>query len=142
MSKKVKVIIGVLVAVLVMTFGGTAIAIADEEEETQPALPAEPGAVAGNFLTRVAEILDIPEEDLVNAFKQAWGEMPQEIQNRFMERERRTQGQIDKVQEQNMKREQVKQRIQDRVLNKAVRGRHMIAVSNGWQGQIPYQPAE
>ena len=141
MSKKVKVIIGVLVAVLVMTFGGTAIAMANEEE-TQPALPAEPGAVSGNFLARVAEILDIPEEDLVNAFKQAWGEMPQEIQNRFTERERRTQGQIDKTQEQNMKREQVKRRIQDRVLNKAVRGRHMIAVANGWQGQIPYQPAE
>ena len=141
MSKKIKVIIGVLVAVLVMTFGGTAIAMADEEE-TQPALPAEPGVVAGNYLSRVAEILDIPEEDLVNAFKQAWGEMPQGTQNRFMERERRTQGQIDKTQEQNMKREQVKQRIQDRALNKAVRGRHMIAVSNGWQGQIPYQPTE
>ena len=141
MSKKVKVIIGVLVAVLVMTFGGTAIAMANEEE-TQPALPAEPGAVSGNFLARVAEILDIPEEDLVNAFKQAWGEMPQGTQNRFMERERRTQGQIDKTQEQNMKREQVKQRIQDRALNKAVRGRNMIAVPNGWQGQIPLQPAE
>ncbi|MFC2033130.1 hypothetical protein ACFLUB_01230 [Chloroflexota bacterium] len=142
MSKKVKVIIGVLVAVLVMTFGGTAIAMADEEEETQPALTAEPGAVAGNLLTRVAEILDIPEEDLVNAFQQARGEMPQEMQNRFMERERRMQGQIDKTQEQNMKREQVKQRIQDRALNKAVRGRNMIAVPNGWQGQIPLQPAE
>lgn len=142
MSKKIKVVIGVLVAVLVMTFGGTAIAMADEEEEIQPALTAEQWAVAGNLLTRVAEILDIPEEDLVNAFQQAQGEMPQEVQNRFMERERRTQGQIDKTQEQNMKRAQVKQGIQDRALNKAARGRNGIAVPNGWQGQVPDQSAE
>ena len=179
MSKKVKVLIGVLVAVLIMTFGGTAVAMADDGDETQPALQSALGIVAGRFLARVAEILEVPEGDLVNAFQQAWGEMGGEVQSRFMKSEGLIQEKINKFQEQKMKREQIRQKIQNKVLGKAVekgrisenataeikgwwesrpgalddviprarvfkaiRGRHMIAVPNDWQGQIPNQPAE
>ena len=179
MSKKVKVLIGVLVAVLIMTFGGTAIAMADDEDETQPALQNGFGDVTSRLLARVAEIMEIPEGDLINAFQQAWGEMGGEVQSMFMKREGLIQEKINKFQEQEMKREQIRQKIQNRVLEKAVekgrisdnataeikgwwesrpgalddviprarvfkafRGRHMIAVPNGWQGQIPNQPVE
>jgi len=72
MSKKMKVLVSVLVAVLLLTVGGTAIAMAQEEEE--PAPPVE----SNGLLTRVAEILDIPEEDLIDAFGQARQEIREE----------------------------------------------------------------
>jgi len=73
MSKKMKVLVSVLVAVLVFTIGGTAIALAQEEEE-EPV----PEVAANSFLARVAEILGVPEEDLTDAFKQARQELMQE----------------------------------------------------------------
>ena len=73
MSKRMKVLISVLVAVLLLTVGGTAIAMAQEEEE--PAPPVE----SNGLLARVAEILDIPEEDLIDAFGQARQEMREEV---------------------------------------------------------------
>ncbi len=77
MSKKVKVLISVLVVALLLTVGGTAVVMA-QEELTPPA--SQTGA--GGLLVRVAEILDIPQEDLVNAFKQASEEIRQECQAR------------------------------------------------------------
>ena len=73
MSKRMKVLVSVLVAVLLLTVGGTAIAMAQEEEE--PAPPVE----SNGLLARVAEILDIPEEDLIDAFGQARQEMREEV---------------------------------------------------------------
>ena len=69
MSKKIKVLVSVLVAVLLLTVGGTTIAMAQEEEESAPQVEVN------GLLTRVAEILDIPEEDLVAAIDQARQEM-------------------------------------------------------------------
>jgi len=169
MSKKVKVLTGVLVAVLVITFGGTAIALADEQEETQPVTN---GWGVGQLLTRIAEILEIPEEELLNAFNQAHEEMGVESQHRFMDGGCLFPDQI-------AKREQLRLKIQDRVLGKAMergfisenetaaieewwqdrpgaldnvmprarifnafRGRHMMAGHGGWHGQAPSQPAE
>ena len=130
MSKKAKVLIGVLVAVLVMTFGGAAVALADEEEEVQP---AECSGFWGQglLLPRVAEILEIPEDELLNAFNQAREEMGEEIQNRFMEREclQNRPGALDTV----------KPRAR---IFKAFRGRHMMASPGGWQRQAPSQPEE
>ena len=73
MSKKMKVIVSTLVAVLLLTVGGTAIAMAQEDEEPTPQV----GENA--LLTRVAEILDIPEEDLLAAVDQARQEMRGEV---------------------------------------------------------------
>ena len=73
MSKRVKVLVSVLVAVLLLVASGTAIAMAQEEEESAP--PVE----SNGFLARVAEILGIPEEDLIDAFGQARQEMREEV---------------------------------------------------------------
>ncbi len=72
MSKRVKILVSALVVVLLLAVGGTAIVMAQEEPTPTPE------AGAKGLLTRVAEILDIPQEDLVNAFKQAKQEMRQE----------------------------------------------------------------
>ena len=74
MSKKMKVLVSVLVAVLVLVVGGTAMVMAQEGEE-EPT----PQAEANGLLARVAEILDIPEEDLIDAFKQARQEIREEV---------------------------------------------------------------
>jgi hypothetical protein len=71
MSRKMKVFISVLVAVLLLV-GGTAVVMAQEDEEPVPS------PEANGLLTRVAEILGIPEEDLIDAFQQARQEMMEE----------------------------------------------------------------
>ena len=74
MSKKMKVLISVLAAILLLAIGGTAVVMAQEdtdEDSTSTTLEAEPEGL----LARVADILDIDEEDLVGAFEQARQEM-------------------------------------------------------------------
>ena len=70
MSKKVKVLISVMVAILLVVVATTAAVMAQEEPESTPE--------AGGLLARVAEILDIPQEELIDAFKQARQELRQE----------------------------------------------------------------
>ena len=72
MSKKVKVLISVLIIALLLTVGATATVMAEgeEEETTTP-----PEASAKSLLERVADILEIDKEDLIDAFKQAQQEM-------------------------------------------------------------------
>jgi len=77
MSKKVKVIISALVVALLLTVGGVTMVTADEEPDEEPTLPALE-ADAGGLLERVADILEIDKEDLINAFKQAQQEMRQD----------------------------------------------------------------
>ena len=76
MSKRMKALIAVVAAILVLTVGGTAVVMAQDEPTPTPETEAK------GLLARVAEILDIPQEDLVNAFKQASEEMRQECQAR------------------------------------------------------------
>jgi len=75
-SKKMKILVSVLVAVLVFTIGGTAMALAqedgDEEADSVPEVASNP------LLSKVADILNVPEEDLVNAFTQAREELREE----------------------------------------------------------------
>lgn len=82
MSKKVKVLVSVLVAVVFLAAGSTAIVMAQEELAPEEA----PQAEANGLLARVAEILGIDEEDLVNAFNQARQEMQAEAFNRFIDK--------------------------------------------------------
>jgi TPP-dependent pyruvate/acetoin dehydrogenase alpha subunit len=72
MSRKIKVIISVLVAVVVLTVGSAATVMA-EGEATPP-----PEAGAECLLARVAQILGIPQEDLTDAFEQARQEIREE----------------------------------------------------------------
>ena len=102
MSKKVKVIISVLAVALLLTVGGTAMVMAQEEPEEEPTPPA-PEAEARGLLARVAEILEIDEEDLINAFKQAHEEMREEAFIRALDKavkeERITQEEADEIRE-------------------------------------------
>jgi len=71
MSKKVKVLISALVIAVLLTMGGVTMVMAEGEEETAPS----PEASENALLERVADILGIDEEDLINAFEQARQEM-------------------------------------------------------------------
>ena len=71
MSKKIKVLISVLIVVLLLTVGATAAVMAEGAEETTP----PPEASENSLLERVADILEIDKEDLIDAFKQARQEM-------------------------------------------------------------------
>ncbi|MEE8420579.1 MAG: hypothetical protein V3R92_03875 [Dehalococcoidales bacterium] len=98
MSKKMRVILSILAAVMVLTLGGAAAVLAQEGENT---LPDEEATIEGDgpsvdveellplirrfmpqadndgLLAKVAGILDIPEADLKEAFQQARQEMRQ-----------------------------------------------------------------
>jgi len=72
MSKRVKILISALVVALLLTVGATTTVMAEEgEEETTP----PPEANAEGLLERVADILGIDKEDLIDAFKQAQQEI-------------------------------------------------------------------
>ncbi len=97
MSKKVKVLISILVVALLLTMGGIKMVMAEGEEETTP----PPEASKKGLLERVADILEIDQEDLINAFKQAQQEMKEEVfinrLNQAVEEGRITQEQADEV---------------------------------------------
>lgn len=75
MSKRVKILVSVVAAILLLAVGTTAAVMAQEE-------PAPPEEEANGLLARVADILDIPQEDLIDAFKQARQEIRQEIREK------------------------------------------------------------
>jgi hypothetical protein len=75
-SRKMKVLISLLVAVLVFTIGGTAMALAQEDEDEEEELVTE--VEANGLLSKIAEILDIPEDELREAFAQAREELREE----------------------------------------------------------------
>jgi hypothetical protein len=77
MSKRFKVLASVLVAVLLLTVAGTATMVMAQEEEEDQEVTTQQVEVSP-VLARVAEILGIPEEDLINAFEQAQQEMMEE----------------------------------------------------------------
>ncbi len=96
MSKKVKTLISVLVVALLLTVGATTV-MAEGEEETAP--PPEAGT--NGLLERVADILGIDEEDLVDAFEQARQEMCEDAFtshiNQAVEEGRITREQADEI---------------------------------------------
>jgi len=84
MSKKVKVLVSVLVVVILLTVGGTATVLAQENDEEVTATANETGT--NGLLARVAGILGVPQEELVNAFKQAQQEMREEAFIRYLDK--------------------------------------------------------
>ena len=97
MSKKVKVLISILVAALLLTMGGVTMVLAEGEEETTP----PPEASKQDLLERVADILEIDQEALINAFKQEQQEMKDEAfinrLNQAVAEGRITQEQADEI---------------------------------------------
>jgi len=84
MSKKMKVLIATLVAVLLLMVGATTVVMAQEEEETvpEPEVVTEEGAKG--FLARVADILGVTEEELQAVFNEARQQMQDEAIIRFL----------------------------------------------------------
>ena len=79
MSKKMKALVSVLLAVILLTAGSAAAVMAQEDEEPAPQAEESTAPMAANgLLTKVAEILGIPEEELREAFQEARQEMMQE----------------------------------------------------------------
>ena len=72
MSKKVRVMIAVLVATLLLAVSGTAAVMAQDDATA----PERPGIE--RLLSRVASILGIGEDELAEAFQQARQEMQEE----------------------------------------------------------------
>ena len=72
MSKKVKVIISMVMALILLTVGGTAVALAQDE--------TTPDTQTGNLLARVANLLGVTEEQLTGALEQARQEMQEDCQ--------------------------------------------------------------
>lgn len=73
MSKRLKVMVSVLVAVLLLTVGGVATVLADDGTTPTPDTTSTNG-----LLARVAEKLGVAEEELGNAFREARQEMRDE----------------------------------------------------------------
>ena len=136
MSKKFKVVISVLIAVLLLTASGTAVAMAQDGPE-----PAQ--LESGGLLARVASILGIPQEKLADAFQQARQEMREECQaagnctlrqeneNKFRQRWAEEEQEMGKRFQNKGTESQENRRFR---ISQSVRGRQMIAVPEGWQG--------
>jgi hypothetical protein len=116
MPKRVKALVSVVVAILLLTVAGTAAVLADEE-------PApEPDAGKG-LLARIVEILNeqgysVTEEALVDAFNQAQQEMREQFRERTRERECITQEQLERIRERWQER---RQKACDQFLEKATK---------------------
>lgn len=83
MSKKVKVLISVLAAVVLLTVGSAATVMA--QEETTPAPETNTTSTNGLF-ARVADKLGITEEELNNAFEEARQELREEAFIRWLDK--------------------------------------------------------
>jgi len=138
MSKRVKIIVSVIVAVLLLTVATTATVMAQEEEPVQEeAAPQLEGRTG--LLARVAEILGISQEELVDTFRQAQQEMRQEAFLRYLtkavEEGLITQGEFDEIKAWwENKPEALDCLTPCARIQKASRFRQMIAVSRGWGG--------
>ena len=163
MSKKMKILIAVLVAILTLTISGAMAVLAQEDDETEfdeeelieetnepmPGLRVFAAALAPDkLLSRVSDILGISEEDLSDAFTQAKQEMMDErceeafyeFLDRAVAEELITEEEADGIRAWTGNRPAALSQLspKPRIMN-SVRGRHMIAVRKGWHGPLPYQ---
>lgn len=79
MPKKMKILIPVVLSIFLVTIFGSVAVMADDGSTPTP--PVQKG-----LLARVAEILQIPLDKLIGAFKQARQEMHQEIKEKVAEK--------------------------------------------------------
>ena len=135
MSKKVKVLISVLVVAVLLTMGGVTMVMAEGEEGTTP----PPEARAKGLLERVADILEIDKADLIDAFKQAQQEIRQEAfirrLDKAVENGRITQSEADEIREWwEQKPEVLVPGMYPHAFSlPALRGRHMRNGPIGWR---------
>jgi len=145
MSKKFKVLVSVLVAVVLLTVSGTAVAMAQDEPDADPQLEVK------GLLVGIAERLGITQEQLVAAFDQVRQEMREDCQatdnctirqnneNRFQERWAQERGETGRRFQGGRIENQETKRFR---ISEAVRGRQQIAGPRGWQGSLPPELAD
>ena len=73
MSRRVKILVSALVVVLLLTVGATATVMAQQDSTPTPQAEEAKG-----LLPRVAEILDIPQEE-ANEIKEWWEQKPEAL---------------------------------------------------------------
>ncbi|MFC2025321.1 hypothetical protein ACFLTG_02800 [Chloroflexota bacterium] len=78
MSKKVKALVAMLVAVVLLTVGGIATVMAQEETSLPQEASTANTTSPDGLLARVADVLGISHEELVDAFEEAQQELMQE----------------------------------------------------------------
>jgi len=142
MSKKMKVLISMLVVVLLVTVIPATVVMAQEEETA----PAPPTVGNDGLLARVSEILGISPDELAGAFNQARQGVREECQatdncnicqenaNRFRERWAEKKQGMGKRFQGNRTESRKNTRFG---ISQSVRGRQMGAVPQGWVGQLP-----
>ena len=101
MSKKIKIIIGVLTSVVLLVAGG--VSLVKAEGGSAPSTEASTANVTGTnaLLVKVAGILGIPADNLTNAFKQARLEIRDEAITKLLDKAaangRITQGEANEI---------------------------------------------
>ena len=95
MSKKVKVLISVLVTIVLLTMGGAATVMAQEEPVEEEPVPEEPIELelelapcfeTKALLAKVAELLGMTPEELIDIFKEAQQELKDEAFIKYVEK--------------------------------------------------------
>ncbi|MBI4304230.1 MAG: hypothetical protein HY665_07855 [Chloroflexi bacterium] len=107
MSKKLKIVISISLAAILLLAGGTTAVLADKARQTEATevlvLAATANTTANTTVARVAQILGIPQETLANAIKQAERELRTEALNNYLakavEKGRLTQEQANQIKE-------------------------------------------
>ncbi|MFC1914167.1 hypothetical protein ACFLXF_02720 [Chloroflexota bacterium] len=146
MSKKMKVIMAMLMAVLLLAALPAAVVLAQDEPEAE-AVPElwTGGAGMEGLVARMAEILDIPQEKLVAAFEQARQEARED--GICLNDEGDCEGCGERYAERRMnalhKQEaQGNRSLQRARVSQGARNRQMISAHRGWQESVPNQPAD
>ena len=149
MSKKIKVLVSILVAVLLIAAVPATIALAQEEDD------ASTQANAPGLIARVAEILGVSQGDMVAAFEQARQELREECQateNCSVYQQGVGDGLMKRWQARNERGEESEgargrwgQRSESMEhpgfnIRPTMRGRQMIDVAEGWNEPMPEGP--
>ena len=126
MSRGIKVVMGVVAAILIITTG-TAIAatsvMADEEAtETAPGIEVTGLGAGSRLLVRVAEILGIPQDELANVVQQAWQELREEGLEQATVDECLNEECRERFQEQNQETREQGQMFKQKAMNRAEAG--------------------
>ena len=142
MSKKVKILVAVLAAILLLTVGGAAVVMADNGST---ATDNETGRMG--LLARVAENLGITDEELANAFTEARQEMREETFMRYLDKAVEegliTQDEADEIREWQGQRPEAIDRLSPRCFfGKAFLSRHIWGAHQGISEETLNQAVE
>ena len=138
MPKRLKILVSVLVAVALLTVGGAATVMAQDEPVDE-----EPGVAPyseNRLLDKVAEILGITPEELISIFEQAKGELQEEAFISYVDKAVEdgliTQPEADEIAEWWLNRPAAVDRLHPgaRIL-KVIRARRQIAASDDASGR-------